>query len=108
MLRGSNSEPFHTGLTVSLEIPRIPTSGALMIGVKPCPQLLCLIDRGYKKLHNVSGEATSDEMCIAIVQYYPRQANASTHCWGYIYNEDIQLTECGFLVISFFFQLYFK
>ena len=35
MLRGTNSEPFQTGFIADLTTPRIATSGALTIGVKP-------------------------------------------------------------------------
>ena len=42
-----------------------------------------------------TGEGTNDEMCIAILQYYPKQAQASDHCWGFLHNDDATLTICA-------------
>src|SRR5258706_44635 len=39
MLRGTNSVPFHTGDIFERTTPRIATSGAFTIGVKPVPPI---------------------------------------------------------------------
>ena len=43
-------------------------------------------------LHLLPGDATSAEMCIAITQYYPKQATAE-NCWGSEY-EHANIGEC--------------
>ena len=49
------------------------------------------------KLHLLTGDGTSAEMCIAITQYYPKQAT-SQNCWGSEY-EHANIGECeGFTV----------
>ena len=58
-------------------------------------------ERGFNcSLERTLGDATSDEMCIAILQYYPKQANAQ-NCWGFLYNDDAQLSFCGIFVSNF-------
>ena len=39
MVRGTNSLPFHTGFTAEREMPRMATSGALMMGVNAVPPM---------------------------------------------------------------------
>ena len=39
MSRGSNASPFQTGCMVDRETPRMPTSGALTIGVNAVPPI---------------------------------------------------------------------